>query len=231
MLKRIFWVLLISTLAVQAEEPIRVQATPQTVTSPKIQAANLAPIETKTQPQVIELKPQLEVPVKVQATPVVPPAAQSQQPIQEQKPIQIQTPASVQTVPQTPQTNQVQQTQTPTTYKPPVQLTPQQTTNSTNLVTPANINQEACSKMFVTTAENLFILTLGAIEANNFQILELQSKGGFITFKAMNKEFLATIAEIDNKTAMLRINPTNGVYHFAPGIVAKIFEYVGFKLG
>lgn len=231
MLKRVFWVLLVSTLSVQAEEPIRVQATPQAVTPPKVQAANLAPIETKTQPQVIELKPQLEVPVKVQATPVVPSAAQTQQPIQVQKPVETQLSAPAQSAPQIQQPSQVQQTQTPTTYKPPVQLAPQQATNSTNLVTPANINQEACSKMFVTTAENLFILALGAIEANNFQILELQSKGGFITFKAMNKEFLATIAEIDNKTAMLRINPTNGVYHFAPGIVAKIFEYVGFKLG
>ena len=45
---------------VLAEEPI------------KIQAVNLAPIETQsTELRVIELSPQNEVPVKVQATPVI----------------------------------------------------------------------------------------------------------------------------------------------------------------
>lgn len=197
-----------------AEEVIRVQATPQTQVAPKVQAVNLAPMETKVQPSVIELKPQMETPVRVQSTPRV-----INQPQTVTQPAPTQTVAPVQVVKPSPNV----QTPTPTQVQT-------FTGRQGNLITPTSINQEMCSKMFAINAETLFLYTLGAIEANNFEIIEIQSRGGFITFKAMDKEFLATVALIDNKTAMLRINPTNGVYHFAPGIVAKIFEYVSFKV-
>ena len=57
----------------------------------------------------------------------------------------------------------------------------------------------------------------------------MQTKGGYIEFKAASKEFLAIISEVDNKNSILKITPTNGVYHFAPGIVYKIFEYISLK--
>ena len=190
------------SLPVYAEEPIRVQ------TTPVVQAVNLSPIETSSEQNVIRLQPQQEVPIKVQATPKIP------QTIQEIKP---QT--QVQSIPQTPmQTLQ------------PIQIEPTKQQNNNTLTTPTNISAEYCSKMFQTSTETLFILTLGAIEANNLQIQEIQSKGGYITFKAKDKEFLATIAEVDAKNSILKINPTNGVYHFAPGIVTKIFEYIAYKL-
>jgi len=197
-----------------AEEVVRGQAIPQTQVVPKVQAANLAPMETKVQPSVIELKPQAEIPIRVQSIPRV-----INQPQTVSQPVQIQSTPKPQPI-NPPSSGQ-------SAVAPPKQV-PQ---NSGNLITPVSINQEMCSKMFAINAESLFLYTLGAIEANNFEIMEIQSKGGFITFRAMDREFLATVAVIDNKTAMLRINPTNGVYHFAPGIVSKIFEYVNFKYG
>lgn len=204
-----------------AEEAVTVQATP------KIQAANLSPIETQSGQQVIQLKAPQEVSVKVQATPVVPQEVKSAspQPIKPtQQPIN-QTPVKPVTQPITQVQNQVQ-------AKPvPQQITPQKPQTTGNaLTTPININIEACSKMYAIPAEQLFLLTLGGIEANGFEIKEIQSRGGYVLFNVGEKEFLATVAMIDNKNAMLRINPTNGIYHFAPGIVAKLFEYVEYKL-
>lgn len=220
---RILLILSLLPAIVFAEEVVRVQALPQQPpTSPQVQAANLAPIETKPTPQVIELKPQTEIPIKVQATPILPSDINSQQ-IPSTKPIVPQNRRIETSAESTPTTS----TSAPVT-QPIGQVT--QTKTSGNLLTPININQEACSKMFSVPADTLFMYTLGAIEANNFDIIEMQSKGGLIIFKALNKEFLATISVIDNKTSMLRINPTNGVYHFAPGIVSKLFEYINYKL-
>lgn len=207
MKKLLFLITLAFSIPALAEEAIKVQATP------KVQAVNLAPIETQTgqQQNVIQLKSQPEQVIKVQSTPVVPKEIPQTRPEQQVIP------------PTTPQT-------TPTVYKPPVQIVAPQNQTNSDITTPAAINIEACSRMFNINAENLFILALGAIEANNFEIEEIQSHNGYITFKAMNKEFLATIAEVDNKNSMIRINPTNGVYHFAPGIIAKVFEYIAYKL-
>ncbi len=99
-----------------------------------------------------------------------------------------------------------------------------------SLTTPVDIESDACVKIFQLKADDLFELTLAALEANNFAICEIQSRGGYITFKAANRDFLVVVSEIDNKNAILKITPANGVYHFAPGIVYKVFEYITLKM-
>lgn len=191
----IIMTLTIIGMQVLAEEPVRVQATPQ------VKAVNVAPMETTD--NVVKLQPQTPQTIQVQATPSVQNVSSTilQQPTQEVKP------PAVNVVPKTTQQVLV-----------------------SSPITPVDVSFDSCSKMFPINAENLFVLTLGAVEANGFKIKELQSQGGYITFEVQNKEFLATIAEIDAKNSMLKINPTNGVYHFAPGIVMKVFEYIDFKL-
>ena len=191
-----FLAVALSSPFVVAEEAIKVQ------TTPKIQAVNLAPIETNN--SVVNLPSTQQPTVTVQTTPVV-----IQPPVQQQE-----VPAQL----------QLQQVQRPISQiaKPSVQ---------TSQTTPANVSFDACTKVFPTNAETLLVLVLGAIEANGFTIKEFQSRGGFVTFTVQNKEFLATTTEVDNKTAMLKINPTNGLYYFAPGIVAKMFEYIDYKIG
>ena len=97
----------------------------------------------------------------------------------------------------------------------------------------ASFNFASASLTFASAA-----LILAALDGSSFEIAfaSFSSVSAAVTsafavdtlFSA--SVFLATVSVIDNKTAMLRINPTNGVYHFAPGIVTKIFEYVEFKL-
>lgn len=172
-----FIVMLMLSSFVCAEEVITVQATP------KVQAANLSPIENSA--PVVKLPVQQEQIIRVQTAPVNPVVQSSQSSVQ--KSVSQQN-VENKTIVQPAKTVVVQQAQVSQT-------------------TPTNISFDSCVKMFPINAENLFVLTLGAIEANGFTIKEIQSQGGYITFFVQNKEFLATVAEIDNKNAMLKINP------------------------
>lgn len=94
------------------------------------------------------------------------------------------------------------------------------------LVSVQNVSFEQCTKIFKVDSENLFYLTISAINANRFNITEIQSKTGYILFNAVGKEFLANIVKIDDKNSILRITPVNNVYYFQPGIVLNIFKYI-----
>ena len=98
--------------------------------------------------------------------------------------------------------------------------------NLSTLVTVQNVPFEQCTKIFNIDAENLFYLTIAGINANRFQIDEIQSKTGYILFNAVNKEFLASVVKIDSKNSLLRVTPANNVYYFQPGIVLNLFKYI-----
>lgn len=115
-------------------------------------------------------------------------------------------------------------------YKPSVQLAAPERQVVNSLTIPVDIESDACVKIFQLKADDLFELTLAALEANNFAIDEIQSRGGYITFNAANRDFLVVVSEIDNKNSILKITPANGVYHFAPGIIYKVFEYITLKI-
>ena len=94
------------------------------------------------------------------------------------------------------------------------------------LVSVQNVSFEQCTKIFKIDSEALFYLTIAAINANRFNISEMQSKTGYILFSAVGREFLANIVKIDSKNSILRITPVNNVYYFQPGIVLNIFRYI-----
>ncbi len=94
------------------------------------------------------------------------------------------------------------------------------------LVTPQNVSFETCTKTFPMNNERLFYLTIAAVNANRFEIKEIQSKTGYILFSAVGKEFLASIISIDKYRSMLKITPANNNYFFAPGIVLNIYKYI-----
>lgn len=95
-----------------------------------------------------------------------------------------------------------------------------------SLVTPQNIDFEYCNKIFNINAERLFYLTIASINANKFKIDEIQSKSGYILFTAADKQFLANIASLDDKRAILKITPANNIYYFPLGIVVNLFKYI-----
>ncbi len=94
------------------------------------------------------------------------------------------------------------------------------------LVTPQNVSFEECTRTFNMNAERLFYLTLAAVNANRFEIREVQAKTGYVLFSAVGKEFLASVVSIDKYRSMLKITPANNNYFFAPGIVLNMYKYV-----
>ena len=94
------------------------------------------------------------------------------------------------------------------------------------LTTPANVPFEECTRSYNMPADKLYFLTLNSITANRFETKELQSKTGYIIFKAAGKEFLATVAYYGPNKSILKITPANNTYYFAPGIVSNIFRYI-----
>ena len=86
--------------------------------------------------------------------------------------------------------------------------------NLSTLITAQNVKFENCTKVFNTDNISLFYLTIAAINANRFSIDEIQSKSGYVLFTAVNKQFLATVLNVNTNQAMLRITPADNNYFF-----------------
>lgn len=98
--------------------------------------------------------------------------------------------------------------------------------NLSTLITSQNIKFEDCSKVFNIDNVTLFYQTIAAINANRFNIDEIQSNSGYILFTAVNKKFLATVSNVNTNQGILKITPVDGSYYFQPGIVSNIFKYI-----
>lgn len=95
-----------------------------------------------------------------------------------------------------------------------------------SLVTPQNVDFEYCNKIFNMNSERLFYLTIASINANKFRIDEIQTKSGYILFTGASKQFLANVASLDDKRAILKVTPADNIYHFPLGVVVNLFKYI-----
>lgn len=95
-----------------------------------------------------------------------------------------------------------------------------------SLVTPQNVDFEYCNKIFNINVEKLFYLTIASINANKFKIDEIQTKSGYILFTAADKQFLANVASLDDKRAILKVTPADNIYYFPLGVVVNLFKYI-----
>ena len=102
--------------------------------------------------------------------------------------------------------------------------------NLSTLITAQNVKYETCTKVFNTDHGSLFHLAIAAINANRFTIDEIQSKSGYILFTAVNKQFLATVVNVNTNQGMLKITPVDNNYFFQPGIVLNVFKYIELNL-
>lgn len=93
-------------------------------------------------------------------------------------------------------------------------------------VQPQPVDFANCNKIFKLDSQKLFYLTLAAVNANRFNINEIQSKSGYVLFSVGQKQFLAKVTHIDVKNSMLKITPTNNTYFFPVGIVQNMFKYI-----
>lgn len=94
------------------------------------------------------------------------------------------------------------------------------------LITPQNVEFKTCTRTYILPAEKLFYMAIASVNANKFQIEEIQSKTGYILFTAVNKQYLASIVSIDSTHSMLKITPTNNNYFFPPGVILNFFKYI-----
>lgn len=109
-------------------------------------------------------------------------------------------------------TNAIKTAPQPATTAPPTQ--------------PQPVDFGLCSKFFKLDRQKLFYLTLASVNANRFEIKEIQSKSGYILFTVGQRPFLASIIKVDAKNSMLKITPCNNVYFFPVGIAQNMFKYI-----
>ena len=98
------------------------------------------------------------------------------------------------------------------------------------LITAQNVKYQDCTKVFNIDNVKLLYLTIAAINANRFEIEEIQSRSGYVLFNAVNKRFLATVTNVNTNQGMLKITPIDNNYFFQPGIISNIFKYIQINL-
>lgn len=87
-------------------------------------------------------------------------------------------------------------------------------------------NYKDCIRLYKLPFGKLFFLALSSVNANNYEILEMQSRNGYIIFKAEGKEFLLNILAKNKSYSYLKISPCDNNYYFNSKIPYKIFHYV-----
>ena len=65
-------------------------------------------------------------------------------------------------------------------------------------------NYRDCIKLYKLPFEKLFYLALSSIEGSKFELLEIQSRNGYIVFKAEDKEFLISVYKKDKSELHLK---------------------------
>lgn len=93
-------------------------------------------------------------------------------------------------------------------------------------VQPQPVDFGVCSKSFKIDSQKLFYLTLAGAGANRFTINEIQSKSGYVLFSVAQRQFLASVINVDSKNSILKITPCNNIYYFPIGIVQNMFKYI-----
>ncbi len=83
-----------------------------------------------------------------------------------------------------------------------------------------------CTKTFPIGIEKLFYLVLSAANEYNYELKEIQTKGGYIIFETGYRKFLASIIYVSSVKSMLKITPYSNNYDFSPEVVNKVFGYI-----
>lgn len=87
-------------------------------------------------------------------------------------------------------------------------------------------NYKDCIKLYKLPFDKTYLLALSAVGANNYEIVEMQSRNGYVIFKAGNREFLLSVLKKDKNYTFLKLSPCDNNYYFSPQIPFKIFNYV-----
>lgn len=83
-----------------------------------------------------------------------------------------------------------------------------------------------CIRLYKLPYDKLYFLALSSINSNKYEILEMQSRNGYIIFEAEGREFLLNIMKKDKYFTFLKLTPCDNNYYFSPLIPQKIFRYI-----
>lgn len=87
-------------------------------------------------------------------------------------------------------------------------------------------NYKDCIRLYKLPYDKLFYLALSSVNANKYEIAEMQSRNGYIIFEAEGREFLLNIMKKDKNFTFLKLAPCDNNYYFSPLIPQKIFKYI-----
>lgn len=88
------------------------------------------------------------------------------------------------------------------------------------------IELSQCVKTFPIAYDKLYYLTLAAANEYNYNLKEIQTRGGYIVFETGNRKYLASVIYVSSAKSMLKITPYSGDYNFSVEIPQNIFKYI-----
>lgn len=80
------------------------------------------------------------------------------------------------------------------------------------------------SKNFGVSADNMYLTSLSVLNSLNYEIIEMQSKSGYILFRTGAKDYIMTVTALSPVTSNIKILPANSVYSTGTAVQKTIFE-------
>lgn len=80
------------------------------------------------------------------------------------------------------------------------------------------------TKNFGVSADNMYLTSLSILNNLNYEIIEMQSKSGYILFRTGAKDYIITVTALTPVTSNIKILPANSVYSTGTTVQKTIFE-------
>ncbi len=89
-----------------------------------------------------------------------------------------------------------------------------------------------CNKNYPISADNLYMLTLSALNSQGqYEVVEMQSKSGYIMFLAANKKsYVATISKEGTTSSNIKILPANSDFSNGTAIQKAVFDLIDLNI-
>lgn len=82
---------------------------------------------------------------------------------------------------------------------------------------------EDSMKNYGVSADNMFLTSLSILNSLNYEVLEIQSKSGYILFRAGAKDYILMVTALTPVTSNVKILPANSVFSTGSAVQKTIF--------
>ena len=83
---------------------------------------------------------------------------------------------------------------------------------------------EESTKNFGVSADNIYLTSLSVLNSLNYEILETQSKSGYILFRTGAKDYIMTVTALSPVTSNIKILPANSLFTTGTVVQKTIFD-------